>query len=380
MQDRPYLGWLIAIVFLGILLGVVGGGVIGGIAGYYAAGNRGEAAQAVVISQPVASIPASTPVVMNVSVNEESAIIQAVKKVEPAVVTIITTLEHPSTPFGRISPQASGSGVIIDGQGRIITNQHVVEGASRLDVIFQDGSKTEARVVGTDQVTDLAVIQVSGNIPASAPIGDSDSLRLGETVIAIGSPLGSYRGSVTLGVVSGFNRSVTGTSQEGLIQTDAAINHGNSGGPLVNLLGQVVGINTLVVRDTSSGDIAEGLGFAIPSNTVRAVSQQLITGGRVMYPSIGVRYQEITPQLASENNLPSTEGVLILEVSQGSPAANVGLRQGDIILALDDNAIDAEHSFRSILSKYHAGDQPTLKFMHRGQTSTVRINVVVSPP
>jgi 2-alkenal reductase len=202
MQDRPYLGWLVAIVFLGILLGVVGGGVIGGVAGYYAAGNRPAPTQPIAQIQPLRSTPASTPIVTNVSVSEKSAIIQAVESVEPAVVTIITTLEHPSTPFGRISPQASGSGVIVDGQGRIITNDHVVAGATRIDVIFQDGSKAEARVLGTDPVTDIAVIQVNGQLPAAAPIGDSDSLRLGETVIAIGSPLGSYRGSVTLVVRS----------------------------------------------------------------------------------------------------------------------------------------------------------------------------------
>lgn len=380
MSNRSFVGWLIAIVFLGVILGVVGGGVVGGVAGYYAASNRTSIDAPASYSQPTTGTPAATPAVTNVTVNERSAIIEAVKKVEPAVVTIIATLEHPSTPFGRISPEASGSGVIIDGQGRIITNDHVVEGASRLDVIFQDGTKVEASIVGKDPVTDLAVIQVTGPIPSSTPIGDSGSLRLGETVIAIGSPLGNYPGSVTVGVVSGLNRSVTGTTQEGLIQTDAAINHGNSGGPLVNLLGQVIGINTLVVRDTSSGDIAEGLGFAIPSNTVRTVSEQLIASGKVEYPSIGVRYQQITPQLASENNLPSHEGIILLEVTPGGPTANAGLRQGDIILALDDNNIDEDHPLRSILLKYHAGDNPTLKIIHSGQTSSVRITLVSRPP
>ncbi len=183
-----------------------------------------------------------------------------------------------------------------------------------------------------------------------------------------------------MGVVSGLNRSVAGTTQEGLIQTDAAINHGNSGGPLVNLSGQVIGINTLVVRDTNSGDIAEGLGFSIPSSMVRAVSEQLIASGRVEYPFIGIRYQQITPQSAGESNLPSREGVIVTDVTPGSPAANAGLVQNDIILAIDDNKIDEEHSLRGILFKYQIGAQVTLQVMRDGKTMTVKVTLVARPP
>jgi 2-alkenal reductase len=375
MSNRPISAWLVAILFSGVLVGIVGGGLMGGVVGYYTVMNRTP-----VIAQPIVSQPIAAPAVTNLTVNENSAVIDAAKKVEPAVVTVINTLQHPFTPFSRITPEASGSGVIIDEQGRIITNNHVVEGASKLDVIFQDGSKAQATVVGTDPVTDLALIQVGGKVPAAAPLGDSKALQLGETVIAIGSPLGSYRGSVTVGVVSGLNRSVAGTSQEGLIQTDAAINNGNSGGPLVNLSGQVVGINTLVVRNTNSGDVAEGLGFSIPSNTVRAVSEQLIARGKVDYPFIGISYQEITPQSASENNLPSREGVIVTDVTPGSPAANAGVRQNDIVLAIDDNKLDEEHSLRAILFRYKVGDQVTLQVLHDGQTVTVKVTLVARPP
>ena len=169
--------------------------------------------------------------------------------------------------------------MIIDKQGHIVTNAHVVDGARQLDVIFADGTKTSAKLVGADSASDIAVLQVSGSVPGVLSFGDSNAIQLGETVIAIGSPLGSYRGSVTAGVVSGLNRSVQGSGETGLIQTDAAINHGNSGGPLLNLAGQVIGINTLVVQNTNSGDLAEGLGFAIPSNTVSAVVKQLLAQG-----------------------------------------------------------------------------------------------------
>ncbi len=388
MSNRSLTGWLVAIVFLGVLVGVVGGGLMGGIVGYYVAVTRAPAAapvSAIVTGQPeatpppVAVNPAQLPAVTNLTVNQTSAVIETVKKVEPAVVTIINTLDSGRNISPSLSPQASGSGVIIDQQGHIVTNNHVVAGSLSLTVIFSDGSKQDAKIVGTDAVTDLAVIQVFGKVPAFATIGDSNALQLGETVIAIGSPLGSYRGSVTMGVVSGLNRSVEGTQQEGLIQTDAAINHGNSGGPLVNLAGQIVGINTLVVRDTQSGDVAEGLGFSIPSNMVRDVSQQLITKGKVEYPFIGITYREINPQLASQYGLPVPYGLYVTDIVRNSPADKGGIQLNDIIVSIDNNKIDEEHSLRSILYKYHAGDQITVQLMRQGQNISVKITLVLRP-
>ncbi len=397
MSNRSITGWLIAIVFLGVLVGIVGGGLMGGLVGYYVVLNRAPVVAPVVETvQPVSANPgpssnsnlnanpnptAAPPAVTNLTVTEDSAIIDTVKKVEPAVVTVINTLDHPSAPFGQqVSPTASGSGVIIDEQGHIITNNHVVDGAQRLDVIFADGSKAQAQIVGTDAVSDLAVIQVNAKVPAAAPLGDSSALQLGETVVAIGSPLGSYRGSVTVGIVSGLNRTVDGTNQEGLIQTDAAINHGNSGGPLVNLAGQIIGINTLVVRDTSNGDVAEGLGFAIPSNTVHDVSQQLIAHGKIDYPFIGISYAENNPQRAGALNLSAPGGVIVQQVTPGSPAANAGLRTNDIVLAIDDNPIDQDHSLRAILFKYRIGDQVTLKVQRGSQTLSVKLTLIARPP
>ncbi len=384
MSNRSLVGWLIAIVFLGILVGIVGGGIMGALAGYYIVVNRvqavaptAEVAALPLTATPTAANPAPGSSQTNLTLQSTSAVIDAVKKVEPAVVTVINKLQSQGG-FSRVTPTASGSGIIIDQQGHIITNNHVVDGAQSLEVIYQDGSTIAAKLVGADVVSDLAVIQVD-KVPAFAPLGDSNALQLGETVVAIGSPLGNYRGSVTVGVVSGLNRSVEGTTQEGLIQTDAAINHGNSGGPLINLLGQIVGINTLVVRDTTSGDVAEGLGFSIPSETVKMVSQQLIAKGRVDYPFIGISYTQITPQMAGEYNLPSRYGLVVGTVTSGSPAAQVGIRQNDIVLSLDGKKIDENNPLRTILFKYKIGDKVKLEVLRGGQTITVEITLVGRP-
>ncbi|MGE5141020.1 MAG: S1C family serine protease [Rudaea sp.] len=381
MSNRSVSGWLIAIVFLGVLVGIVGGAVTGAIAGYYVVVSRAPlvaepAAEQIAAPNPA---PSQAPAATSITLESNSAVIDTVKKVEPAVVTVVNTLDHPGGGFGSILPTSSGSGVIVDGEGHIITNNHVVEGARTLQVIYQDGSKATADVVGTDPVSDLAVIQVKGQVPAAVPLGDSSSLQLGETVIAIGSPLGNYRGSVTVGVVSGLNRSVEGAQQEGLIQTDAAINHGNSGGPLINLAGQVIGINTLVVRTVSSGDLAEGLGFSIPSNTVQDVSQALITKGRVEYPYIGISYQQVTPQSASEFDLASKEGIVVQAITPGSPAAQAALQPGDIILAIGDSKLDENHTLRSVLFKYKPGDKVQLQIMRDGKTFSVTITLVPRP-
>lgn len=383
MFKQTVSGWLVAVVFLGVLVGVVGGGLMGGVAGYYMAFNRPAAVLTTGTGQLALSNSRNQPpVVTNISVSEDSAVIDTVKKTEPGVVTVINTLQAAPSgrrlqPFGPNSgpSEAEGSGVIIDSQGHIVTNAHVVDGASQLDVIYSDGSKVSAKLVGADPVSDLAVLQVSGSVPAFIELGDSNALQLGESVIAIGSPLGSYRGSVTLGVVSGLNRSVEGTGQEGLIQTDAAINHGNSGGPLLNLAGQVVGINTLIVQNTNSGDLAQGLGFAIPSSTVSNVVKQLIAKGSIQYPFIGVTYAEVTPQNAAELNLTVQHGVLVQDVTAGSPASEAGIQADDVITAINDTNIDETHSLRSILFTHQSGEQVTLTVVRGGSTLSIKLTL-----
>lgn len=365
--------WIIILVILGILLGVVGGGITGGLVGMYVARSNAQQIAAPVPQEIKAVTSGQPPAVQNLTVNATTEVIDTVRKVEPAVVTIVTNGSG-SSAFGR-TIQASGSGVVISQEGHIITNDHVVEGANSVTVIFNDGERATATVVGTDPLTDIAVLKVGTQVPAFVPFGDSSSLQLGEWVIAIGSPLGDYRGSVTVGVVSGLNRRV-GPQQEDLVQTDAAINHGNSGGPLINLAGQIIGINTLVVRDSIGGAPAEGLGFAVPSNTVRSVAEQLISRGRIEYPFIGIEYTDVTPQSASEMNLTAKNGIIITRVTSDSPASRAGLQIQDVVTAIDNKPIDQDHSLRSVLFQYRVGDKVTLSIERSGKTQQIQVTLV----
>ncbi len=369
------------IVLLSVLVGVIGGGVMGGVAGYYAAEM---AVPAAATGQPVAAIsnttaatqPASTTTA-NVTLQEDSAIIQAVRKVNPAVVTVINNLAPRNTFRGSLSQTASGSGVIIDAKGFIVTNNHVVQGARSLQVIYTDGTTVDAQLVGTDSILDIAVIKVNGTMPAVAEFGDSNALEPGQVAIAIGSPLGDFRSTVTVGVVSALNRTVD--QMQGLIQTDAAINNGNSGGPLVNSLGQVIGINTLVVRSSNSGNIAEGLGFAIPSNLVRDLASQLIATGQVQHPYIGVTYNAVNASVATQLGLKVNQGAVVMSVSANSPAERAGLKQNDVITAIDGQKIDQDHSLVTVLFTHKAGDTVTLTINRNGTDMQVKLTLAVNP-
>src|SRR5512138_2621242 len=244
--------------------------------------------------------------------NIDTSITQAVQKVGPAVVTVVGTIPGQMTFFGVTGDQTvSGTGFFISDQGYILTNNHVVEGTKEVNIVLSDGSQETATIVGTDPYADIAVLKTEGKVPAVATLGNSDKLDPGESVIAIGSPLGDFKNTVTVGVVSATGRSIdtgNGYTIENLIQTDAAINHGNSGGPLVNLAGDVIGINTLIVRNTNNGDVAEGLGFAIPISTAQAVAQQIIQQGYFARPYLGISYQPINPDIASRYNLATQWG------------------------------------------------------------------------
>jgi len=232
----------------------------------------------------------------------ETTITQSVQQVGPAVVTVVGTVPGQMTFFGPTGDQTvSGSGFFITEDGYILTNNHVVEGTKEVSIILSDGAEQKATIVGTDLYSDIAVLKTDGKVPAVAKLGNSDVLQPGESVIAIGSPLGNFKNTGTVGVVSATGRSIdtgNGYQIEDLIQTDAAINRGNSGGPLVNLAGEVIGVNTLIVRNTASGDIAEGLGFAIPGNTAQAVAQQIVQKGYFARPYLGISFQPINPEIA----------------------------------------------------------------------------------
>jgi 2-alkenal reductase len=253
-----------------------------------------------------------------------------------------------------------------------------VEGTKEVNIILSDGSQEKASIVGTDQYSDIAVLKMDGKVPAVAALGNSDVLDPGESVIAIGSPLGDFKNTVTVGVVSATGRSIDtgqGYQIENLIQTDAAINHGNSGGPLVNLAGEVIGINTLVVRSTGTGDVAEGLGFAVPVNTAQAVAQQIIEKGYFARPFMGISYQSISPDIAAAYNLPVQWGVYVTRVAEGSPASAAGLQAADIITRIGDVTLDATHSYVNTLFTYKPGEQVIVEFVRNGQTMQAQITL-----
>jgi len=309
----------------------------------------------------------------------ETSITQSVQKVGPTVVTVVGTVPGQMTIFGPTADQTvSGTGFFITDQGYILTNNHVVEGTQEVNIILSDGTQQKAAIVGTDIYSDIAVLKTEGNVPAVARLGNSDVLKPGESIIAIGSPLGNFKNTVTVGVVSATGRAIdtgNGYQIEDLIQTDAAINHGNSGGPLVNLAGEVIGINTLIVRNTGSGDVAEGLGFAIPVNTAQAVAQQIIEKGYFARPYIGISFQPINPEIAARYDLPAQWGVYVTRVENTSPASKAGLQQGDIITKIGDVALDETHSYVNTLFTFMPGDQITLNVVRGNENMRVQVTL-----
>jgi 2-alkenal reductase len=333
------------IIFFAVLIGIAVGGTIV----YIVVNSKtpGQSAQ-VKVKQPADSgtLPAT---------EIETDVTRAVEKASPAVVTVISSITAEAEGvFGieKVPAKISGSGVIISQDGYIVTNNHVVEGNKSLQVMLSNGKTLNSKFIGGDKFADVAVIKVDGKWDDYAQFGNSDALKPGETVIAIGSPLGMFQNTVTVGVVSAVSRTIQTSEQfsmEDLIQTDAAINRGNSGGPLVNLAGQVIGINTLVIGSDDSGDMAQGLGFAIASNTVNAVAEQLIKKGYVSRPYMGISWLPINPQIAERYSLPVKWGAYIYEVGRNSPAAKGQLKSGDIITRLGNDQIDENNPFTNIL-------------------------------
>ena len=314
------------------------------------------------------------------STDISTLITEMVEKVEPSVVKVVGVIPGQQTFFGMSDDQqVSGSGFIVTGDGYIITNNHVVESVNQIYVILSDGTTIPAEIVSTDVFADLAVLKVEGQMPGVATLGDSDILKPGESVIAIGSPLGDFRNSVTVGVISATGRMLdtgNGYEMENLIQTDAAINSGNSGGPLVNLAGEVVGINTLVVRGDGMGSaIAEGLGFAIPSNTAGLITEQIIQKGYFARPYMGVHIQHINPSIAQRYNLAVEWGAYVVRIGNNSPASKAGIISGDIILRIGNISLDEDIQFVNALFSYQPGDVVEVEFLRGGDHVTVQVQL-----
>jgi 2-alkenal reductase len=366
--------------FILITLLVFSSAILGAFVGASVATNRAAAGTTTenIQIQPVSSSSGISQISISSS-NISTTITQVVEEVQPTVVTVVGTTPGQMTFFGYSGDSTvSGSGVIITQDGYILTNNHVVEDANELMVILSDGSELGATVVSTDSFADLAVLKVEGDMPGVAVLGNSDNLKPGETVIAIGSPLGDFRNTVTVGVVSATGRSLdtgNGYEMENLIQTDAAINSGNSGGPLVNLAGEVVGINSAVVRGSSTSAIAEGLGFAIPSNTALLISQQIITKGYFARPYMGVSIQQIDPTTAARYNLPVEWGAYVTRVGSGSPAESAGIRQGDIIVRMGDLQFDEDTQFVNALFNYQPGDVVEVEVVRNSEHITMQVTL-----
>jgi S1-C subfamily serine protease len=328
--------------------------------------------------------PPATDVAPNLQESSGSdSAIDVIGQVSPAVVTVINEQQVQLQNGGStIQPVGSGTGFIIDDDGHIITNWHVVNGGSQFQVIFKDGSQHEATLVGSDRISDLAVVKVDGDLPAVVPFGDSDALQVGEPVLAIGSPLGDFQNTVTQGIVSATNRDFPGggTSEyNNLIQHDAAINPGNSGGPLFNFRGEVVGVNTLGISIDQSGQPIQGLFFAIPSNSVRKVADAIIAEGHVTYPFVGIRYRANSPAIAVELGLTTDRGVVVVEVTPSSPAADADVEEGDVITRVGEYDLDQETTFSEALFNYQPGDQIKLRVVRGTQEITLEITLSDRP-
>ena len=324
--------------------------------------------------------------VQPVAIDESSATIAVAAKVSPAVVRITVTGQTNAGNLGVIPDTGVGSGVIFDSNGWILTNHHVVQGSDRLQVELNDGRVFQGRVYGIDTLTDLAIVKIDANDLPVASIGRSSELKVGQLVIAIGSPLGTYSNSVTSGIVSAKGRQITTDGNENLnnlIQTDAAINPGNSGGPLLDAGANVIGINTAIAADSN------GIGFAIPIDIARPIMDQAVAGKELARPYMGVVYRSIDRQFADANNLPVKEGALVQRsaggngtapaVVSGSPADQAGIREGDIITKVNDQAVDGDHPLDATLSMYSPGDTVTVTILRDGQASTVQVKLGTRP-
>jgi putative serine protease PepD len=364
-------------VLTALIAGAVGGAVALGLANYYPA-------------------PQETPVPrLNLSVNTslETVVEQAYSSVAPSVVHITSTVLTRNFFFEIIPQTGTGSGVVVDKEGYILTNNHVIQDAESIKVTLSNGKEYDGNLVGADPETDVAVIKI--NAPSSelqpARLGDSGSVRIGMLVIAIGNPFGLDR-TATLGIVSALNRSITtneGSTLSNIIQTDASINPGNSGGPLINLQGEVIGINTAIISP-SGGSV--GIGFAIPVNTAKEVMEYLLKEGK-KNPTpgrawLGIRGYTVDSELSKLLNLPVKEGVMIAEVDPGGPAAKSGLRGGsvqiiinnrfftiggDIITKVDGNRIASMEGLVGVISSHKPGDKVEVTYIREGQVHTVKV-------
>lgn len=381
-----------------VILFVVG--FLGGIGGYYFASST-------LTQGNSTSNQANTTSVSNVQYTNDTSTTQAVEKVQDAVVSVINYQTQSSNSlssiFGNIESSdelavaGEGSGVIYKKDGDtayIVTNNHVISGAEKIDILLASGEKLSGELVGADTYSDIAVIKIAADkVTTIAEFANSDTIKVGETAIAIGSPLGSvYANTVTQGIISSLSRTVTSQTEDGqtistnAIQTDTAINPGNSGGPLINIQGQVIGINSSKITSSSvssSGVAIEGMGFAIPSNDVVQIINQLETNGKVTRPALGVQMVNLTDLSTSQlekaglANTDLTSGVLIVSTQSGLPADGK-FEPYDVIIEIDGETIENKSDLQSELYKHQIGDTITVTYYRNNKKMTVDIKLTHS--
>jgi putative serine protease PepD len=349
----------------GVAAAVVAAG--GATAGYVARGDGGSAAPA---AAPAAKSP--SPSAQAAASTSALSVNEIYRRAKSGVVEVIATEQASDSPFpgqGSPSTQAQGSGFVYDADGHIVTNEHVVDGATSVTVKFANGKKLTAQVVGTDPSTDLAVLKVDALPSDVTPLtlGSSGSLEVGDGVVAIGSPFGLTE-SVTTGIVSALGREIEAPNNYaivGAIQTDAAINHGNSGGPLLDMQGKVVGVNSQIESDSGGND---GVGFAVPSSTIKSVVPQLIAGGKIEHAFLGVGIDDA-----------ATTGAHVTSVASGSPASRAGVQTGDVVTAVDGSAIADAQALRAAIDEHKPGDKIELSVRRAGQTKTFTLTLGTRP-
>jgi serine protease Do len=306
----------------------------------------------------------------------ESQVTGAIEKLSESVVGIDSTKLTRDHRFGLVPIEGQGSGVIIDANGTIVTNHHVIDDASKVQVHLKDGRSLVGEVIGSDPATDVALVRVGAQNLPFATLGDSESLKVGQFVLAIGNALGLPGApTVSMGVISALGRPLPGTDfvLEGLVQTDAAINPGNSGGPLADLEGRVIGLNTAMIP------FAQGVGFAIPSDTIKRIIDQISKHGRVVRPWLGISGLDVNPSIARRYGLSVESGVLLAEVLGDSPAHRAGLREGDIVVGMGEAKVEQMKGLVTALSKFAIGERVTLDVVRAGTAYEAELRLAETP-
>jgi len=305
----------------------------------------------------------------------ENQVTQAVDKLSESIVSV-SSMRLERRFFGVVPSEGQGSGIILGMKGLIVTNNHVIDGANQVHVTLKDGRMFTGEVVGSDEATDVAVIRVDASDLPAADLGDSELLKVGQIVLAIGNALALPGGpTVSMGVLSAKGRPLPGSDFifEGLLQTDAAVNPGNSGGPLADLDGRIIGITTMMIP------FAQGMGFAIPINTVKKIAQEILENGKVSRRWIGISGVDVTPQLARRYNLQTESGFLVAEVVPRSPADYAGLRNGDIVVGASGNSVRHTKDLLLAISKVEAGESIKLDVDRMGRRGALDVRPSEAP-